>query len=352
MAEPMLAADPASVLAADPVSVLAADPISVLAADAISVRFGALEAVSDVSLALHAGESVGLVGESGSGKSTVCRALLGLQSVSAGRVLLDGRPLATWPGAVVRRRAQMLLQDAVASLSPRMRLRALLDEPIRIHGLPRAERSSAMAALLTQLGLRADLLDKYPHQISGGQARRVAMARALILEPAVLVADEPTAGLDVSVQGEVLNLLRQQQAARGLALLVVSHNLNVVRRVTSRTAVMYLGQIVEQADSAALFDNPAHPYTAALLGANPSVEPTRRRPPFVLTGEPPSPANPPPGCRFHTRCPAVQDVCRTTPPSLASVAPGRLARCHFAFAAVAALDASRQRPTPMQAGRP
>ena len=311
-----------------------ADPV--LAADAISVRFGAVEAVSDVSLALRAGESVGLVGESGSGKSTVCRALLGLQPVSAGRVLLDGRALAEWPGPVVRRRAQMLLQDAVASLSPRMRLRALLDEPIRIHRLPDAER--AMTALLAQLGLPADLLDKYPHQISGGQARRVAMARALILEPAVLVADEPTAGLDVSVQGEVLNLLRQQQAARGLALLVVSHNLNVVRRVTSRTAVMYLGQVVEQADSAALFDNPAHPYTAALLGANPSVEPSRRRPPFVLAGDPPSPAHPPAGCRFHTRCPAVQAVCRQTPPSLAEVAPGRFARCHFAFTAVTTLS--------------
>ncbi len=308
----------------------------VLAADTISVRFGAVEAVSGVSLALHAGESVGLVGESGSGKSTVCRALLGLQPVSTGRVLLDGRPLATWPGLVVRRRAQMLLQDAVASLSPRMRLRALLDEPIRIHRLPDADR--AMTALLAQLGLPADLLDKYPHQISGGQARRVAMARALILEPAVVVADEPTAGLDVSVQGEVLNLLRQQQEARGLALLVVSHNLNVVRRATSRTAVMYLGQVVEQADSAALFDHPAHPYTAALLGANPSVEPSRRRPPIVLAGDPPSPAHPPAGCRFHTRCPAVQAVCRDTPPALAEVAPGRLARCHFAFAAVAAMQ--------------
>ena len=312
-----------------------ADPV--LQADRVDVRFGAVQALSAVSLAVHPGESVGLVGESGSGKTTLCRALLGLLPVSGGQILLEGRPLATWPDRAVRRRVQMLLQDAVASLSPRMRLRALLEEPIRIHHLPQAERWTAMTSLLQQLGLPPGVLDKYPHQISGGQARRVAMARALILEPAVLVADEPTAGLDVSVQGEVLNLLLEQRATRNLALLVVSHNLNVVRRVTDRTAVMYLGQVVEQADSAAMFRTPAHPYTAALLRANPAIDPAHRQNAVVLAGDAPSPAHPPSGCRFHPRCPAMQPVCRDTAPDLAQVAPGRSARCHFPFAAVATL---------------
>ncbi len=312
-----------------------AEPL--LVAEDVRVRFGAVEALAGVSLAVQAGESVGLVGESGSGKTTLCRALLGLQPVAAGRVVLEGRNLAAWPDRAMRRRLQMLLQDAAASLSPRMTLRALLEEPIRIHRLPHAERWAAMERLLQQLGFPANALDKYPHQVSGGQARRVAMARALILEPVLLVADEPTAGLDVSVQGEVLNLLMAQQAARGLALLVVSHNLNVVRRVTARTAVMYLGQVVEQAASAELFARPAHPYTAALLRANPAIDPARRRAPVVLTGDVPSPAHPPAGCRFHPRCPAAEDVCRNTAPDLAEAAPGRLVRCHFAFSAVDAL---------------
>ena len=310
---------------------------ALLQAERVTVRFGAVQALVAVSLALHRGEAVGLVGESGSGKSTLCRALLGLLPVSSGVVRLDGRELADWPGRTVRRRAQMLLQDAVASLSPRMTLRALLEEPGRIHGLPREESRVAMKHLQRQLGLPPGVLDKYPHQVSGGQARRVAMARALILQPDVLVADEPTAGLDVSVQGEVLNLLQAQRDERGLALLIVSHNLNVVRRVTDHTAVMYLGQIVEQAPSATLFATAAHPYTAALLRANPSIDPGRRLPPVVLAGEPPNPADPPPGCRFHPRCPAVQPVCRTTAPELAEVAPDQLARCHFPFVAVAKL---------------
>ncbi len=300
-----------------------------LAMTDVGVRFGRVEALRDISLTLAPGEIVGLVGESGSGKSTLCRVLLGLLPPSRGAVLLRGRPLAAWPKRELRRTVQMLLQDAVSSLSPRMTLRGLLEEPIRIHRLPFAATWSAMEALLRQLGLPLDVLGKYPHQISGGQARRVAIARAVILRPALLVADEPTAGLDVSVQGEVLNLLLDLHAEHGLAMLMVSHNLNVVRRVTARTVVLYLGEVVEQAPTTALFARPAHPYTAALLSANPAIDPARRHAPTVLAGEIPSPADPPPGCRFHTRCPVVRERCRTDKPELREIKPGRAVRCHF-----------------------
>ncbi len=305
---------------------------ALLHAEGVGVRFGRVQALLETSLTLTPGEVVGLVGESGSGKTTLCRVLMGLQRPSIGTVALDGRPLAAWPAQALRRRVQMLLQDAVSSLSPRMTLRALLEEPIRIHRLPYAESWAAMEALLRQLGLPGDLLEKYPHQISGGQARRVAMARALILDPALLVADEPTAGLDVSVQGEVLNLLLDLHAARGLALLIVSHNLAVVRRVTQRVLVMYLGEVMETAPTATLFATPAHPYTAALLSTAPAIDPAQRRTPIVLAGDIPSPADPPGGCRFHTRCPAVQAVCRTSKPAMTAVGAGRAARCHFPFA--------------------
>ena len=307
-----------------------------LAAEDVRVRLGGAEVIAGVSLGLAAGEIVGLVGESGSGKTTLCRAMLGLQPLSRGCVTLEGRTLAEWPDRTLRRRVQLLVQDAASSLSPRMRLRTLLAEPIRIHRLPWAAGWAAMETLLHQLRLPDGILDKYPHQISGGQARRVAMARALVLDPAVLVADEPTAGLDVSVQGEVLNLLLELQASRGLALLLVSHNLGVIRRVAQRMAVMYLGQVVESGPSAAVFASPAHPYTAALLSANPAIHPGRRQRAIVLRGDPPSPASPPTGCRFHTRCVAADHVCRATAPALVDVAPGRAVRCHFPWIAAEA----------------
>ena len=309
-----------------------ADPV--LVADAVSVRLGGIEVVADVSLCLSAGEVVALVGESGSGKTTLCRALLGLLPVSAGKVSYLGRPLAAWPGRALRRGLQMLLQDAQASLSPRKTLGALLGEPIRIHRLPFRETWLSMQALLHRLALPPDLLAKYPHEISGGQARRVGIARALILAPQVLVADEPTAGLDVSVQGEVLNLLLDLQIERDMLLLLVSHDLTVVQRITRRTVVMYLGQVIEDAPTVALFATPAHPYTAALLAAQPSVQ--IRRVPTPLAGEIPNPASPPPGCRFHTRCPAAEATCRDTPPPLGLVGDNRLARCHFPFRAAQA----------------
>lgn len=301
----------------------------------ISVVFdGKVRALDDVTLAIGKGEIVGLVGESGSGKTTLCRVLIGLTPPTTGSVKVGNRTvrdqLAAEPLAF-RRRAQLLLQDAVASLSPRMTIRRTLEEPIAIHGLPRAEARQRLEAILKRLGLSADVLTKFPHQISGGQARRVGVARALVMQPEIIVADEPTAGLDVSVQGELLNLLLDLQREFGLTYLLVSHNLNVIRRVTERTAVMYLGHIVEDASTRQLFAKPAHPYSAALLSTNPAVDPRRRVRPIVLQGEIPSAINPPSGCRFHTRCPVAQPKCTTDPPLLLPIEGARRVRCHFPF---------------------
>ena len=298
----------------------------------VTVRFpGGVQALAGVDFALDPGEVAGLVGESGSGKSTLCRVLTGLQAPTTGTVEMAGEPLAAVlrrDRLAFRRRVQMLLQDAASSLSPRLRVGTLLREPARIHNLPRATADARLSALTRRLGLGPDLLTRYPHQLSGGQARRVAVARALLLEPALLIADEPTAGLDVSVQGELLNLLSELGETLGLAMLIASHNLAVVRRVTRRTVVMYLGQIVEDAPTPTLFAHPAHPYAAALLSTAPSLDPARRGARIVLGGEIPSAARPPAGCRFHTRCPQVQDRCRTEMPLLRPV-PGGLVRCHF-----------------------
>ncbi len=299
-----------------------------------AVTFGKLRALDDVTLHLPRGAITGLVGESGSGKTTLCRTLLGLTPLSSGEVLFDGMPVRTHlaRGArAFRRRVQMLLQDAVASLSPRMRIGSALEEPLRIHRLPLEEGRERLIGILRRLGLPEDIRGKYPHQISGGQARRVGVARALLMRPEMIVADEPTAGLDVSVQGELLNLLLDLQRELGLTYLLVSHNLNVVRRITDRTAVMYLGQVVEDAPTRELFHRPAHPYTAALLSTNPAVQAARRRARIVLQGEIPSMLAPPSGCRFHPRCPVAQPNCAIDPPALAEVEPGRSVRCHYPF---------------------
>jgi peptide/nickel transport system ATP-binding protein len=301
--------------------------------DRLDMVFGGrVRALDGVSLTLNKGDIVGLVGESGSGKTTLCKALIGLITPTGGRILIDGEPLADLfarDRLAFRRRAQMLLQEAAASLSPRMRLRGLVEEPLRIHKLPMAQGRQRILSLLATLGLSADMLEKYPHQVSGGQARRVAILRALVLQPDIIIADEPTAGLDVSVQGDLLNLLLDLHSQLGLTYLVVSHNLNVVRRVTGRTVVMYLGQIVEEAQTAALFSQPAHPYSAALLSTNPSVDPARRKARIVLKGEIPSVVSPPSGCRFHTRCPQAQARCSAEAPPLRKLDAGRSVRCHF-----------------------
>ena len=301
----------------------------------VSVVFGGqVRALDDVTLSIERGDIVGLVGESGSGKTTLCRVLVGLTPATTGNVSLGGASVATQLAdnpLAFRRRVQMLLQDAVASLSPRMTIGRTLREPIAIHDLPRDAAEQRLVAILKRLGLPADVTAKYPHQISGGQARRVGVARALVMQPEIIVADEPTAGLDVSVQGELLNLLLELQQEFALTYLLVSHNLNVIRRVTRRTAVMYLGQIVEQAPTQALFEKPAHPYSAALLSTNPAIDPARRARRIVLQGEIPSVVNPPSGCRFHTRCPVAQERCKSDVPTLTDAGAGRQVRCHFPY---------------------
>jgi oligopeptide transport system ATP-binding protein len=298
----------------------------------IGVRFaGGAQALDDVSLILDPNSLTGLVGESGSGKTTLCRVLAGLQPPTFGVAAVDGLPV-TPSGTAARMRfhrtVQMLLQDAPGSLSPRMTVRALLDEPVRIHALDQAAAATRLADLLGRLGLGPALLDRYPHQLSGGQARRVAVARALLLQPRLLIADEPTAGLDLSAQGDLLNLLQSLQAELGLTMLVSSHNLAVIRRIADTVAVMYLGQIVEHGPTASLFAAPAHPYTAALLSAHPTIDPARRRARILLQGDIPSVFDPPGGCRFHTRCPRVQPRCRVDPPALIRD-NDRMIRCHY-----------------------
>ncbi|MCZ4316640.1 ATP-binding cassette domain-containing protein [Comamonadaceae bacterium G21597-S1] len=303
--------------------------------DKVSVVFGGtVRALQDVSLELDKGDILGLVGESGSGKTTLCRVLIGLTPPTSGSVTLGAQSVAQQlreQPLAFRRRVQMLLQDAVASLSPRMTIGRTLAEPIAIHQLPEAQARDRLRAIMDRLGLPQDVLGKFPHQISGGQARRVGVARALVMQPEVIVADEPTAGLDVSVQGELLNLMLDLQREFALTYLLVSHNLNVIRRVTQRTAVMYLGQIVEEAPTAALFERPAHPYAAALLSTNPAIDPARRARRIVLQGEIPSVVNPPSGCRFHTRCPVAQPRCAVEEPALVELGEARRVRCHFPY---------------------
>jgi oligopeptide transport system ATP-binding protein len=299
----------------------------------ISVTFsGGVQAVAGISLRLAVGETLGLVGESGSGKTTLAKALVGLNRPDTGRVVVEGRDLTgltrtdrLW----LRRRVQMIFQDPLSALSPRFTIRKLLAEPLAIHGLNAKERWPAVVDLMSRLGLAEAQLDKFPHQVSGGQARRLAIARALVIDPSFLIADEPTAGLDVSVQGELLNLLSDLQQRFSLGILIVSHNLNVIGRVTDRVAIMYLGKVVEEGPTRAVFRAPRHPYTRALLSANPVIDPEHKRKKIVLSGEIPSPSKPPAGCRFHTRCPNVQPRCRVEEPLLTEAANGRRYACHF-----------------------
>jgi oligopeptide/dipeptide ABC transporter ATP-binding protein len=294
-----------------------------------------VRAVDGVSLRVGQGETLGLVGESGCGKSSLARAVVGLQMPTSGSVVVDGMEIA---GAsrtqlrAARARMQMVFQDPATSLNPRMTIGAAVGEPLLVRGLARGRAlRERVAALLTEAGLNAGHAGRYPHQFSGGQRQRVVIARALALRPALLVCDEPVSALDVSVRAQILNLLVDLQRAHGMASLFVSHDLAVVRHVCDRVAVMYLGQLVELAPRDALFAQPRHPYTKALLSAvpEPDFAARRDRPRVMLTGEVPSPAHPPSGCRFHTRCPIVQPVCRTDQPALRPVGEASVA-CHFA----------------------
>jgi oligopeptide/dipeptide ABC transporter ATP-binding protein len=278
-----------------------------------------VDVVHGVSLEIGRGETLAIVGESGSGKTTLAMALTGLAPVLGGEIEFDGALLQIDKDrrlATDRRRVALMFQDPVGSLSPRMTVRKLLAEPYRIHPGLSGDPDGSALDLLAQVGLGSEFADRYPHQLSGGQARRVCVARALALKPDLLIADEPTAGLDVSIQGEVLNLLSDLQKEMGLGIMIITHNLNIVRHVANRVAIMYLGRFVEQGRSGAVFSQPRHPYTAALLAANPSSDPDIEPDRIELTGEVPGPLKRPPGCEFHTRCPRVQADCREQFPEL------------------------------------
>jgi oligopeptide transport system ATP-binding protein len=299
-------------------------------------HFGPVRAVDGVSLTVGTGEVLGLVGESGSGKSTLGRCVTRLVPLTGGTVTIDGTDISRLGRRrlrPLRRSFNIVFQDPASSLNPRMAVADIVGEPLRLHRIgSRAERGERVDSLLEQVGLRAEVGRRYPHELSGGQRQRVSLARALSAGPSLLVADEPTSALDVSVQAAVLNLIGRLQAELGFACLFITHDLAAVEFLAQRVAVMYLGQLVEVADRASLFSAPRHPYTQALLSAAPVPDPVRQRSRrrIVLSGEVPSPIAPPSGCRFHPRCPVATEICATEVPPLRPVGPGgELVACHL-----------------------
>lgn len=300
----------------------------------IQKEVGQVMAVDDISMEIMEGETMGLVGESGCGKSTTGRAILQLIKPTSGKVYYDDVDLTLLQGEELRRmrrNIQIIFQDPYASLNPRLTVEAIVSEPLEVHGIGnKKERRERTQELLSLVGLQPSLLNRYPHEFSGGQRQRIGIARALALQPSFIVCDEPISALDVSIQAQVVNLLEELQESLGLTYLFIAHDLSMVRHISTRTSVMYLGKLVEMADRDELYNNPLHPYTQALLSAVPVPDPVResKRQRIILEGDVPSPINPPSGCNFHPRCPVAIDICDKETPEWREVAPGHMAACH------------------------
>lgn len=312
--------------------------MSLLSVRDLSVAFetghGRLQAVNEVSLEVEAGETVGLVGESGCGKSTLGKAIIRLVPISGGRVFVDGKDITDLkPRALKPLRAaiQMIFQDPYGSLNPRHTIGKIIGQPLVVAGASKSEVRDRVDALMEKVGLPREVRSRFPHEFSGGQRQRIGIARALTLNPKIVICDEPVSALDVSVRAQVINLMRDLQQELGVAYLFISHDLSVVEHISDRLIVMYLGRVVEAGRSVDIWARPAHPYTQALLAAAPLADPkaARSRKRIVLYGEPPSPFDPPLGCAFNTRCPFAQDRCRSERPALRSIQDGRQLACHF-----------------------
>jgi peptide/nickel transport system ATP-binding protein/oligopeptide transport system ATP-binding protein len=297
-------------------------------------RTGWVHAVDDVSFSVEKGKTFGLVGESGCGKTTLGRCIMGLYDLTGGSVAVQGQSISNLTGFQKKKLAthlQMIFQDPYESLDPRQTVQQILEEKYRIHGHDSSHLSREIRQLLSQVGLSKDSLSRYPHEFSGGQRQRIGIARAVSMHPEIIICDEPVSALDVSVQSKILNLLLELQQTLGLTYVFISHDLSVVRHMSDQIGVMYLGKIVEMADAQDIYDNARHPYTRALLSAVPVPDPDTEPRRIILTGEVPSVENPPSGCRFHTRCPHVADICRQEPPALISRGNDtcHVAACHF-----------------------